>query len=72
MSGGGAIEPMIGTGCKGLDGDDFYFLEEGGGGVNGRLDLVGVVSGFMNSFESQIFESRKIEFRFTYHYFAFV
>jgi hypothetical protein len=68
MIGGVAIVPMIGTGCKGLDGDafnGFFFLENGGGGGNGVLDLVGVVSGFMNSFEFQTFESRKIEFRFT-------
>jgi hypothetical protein len=70
MSGGGAIEPMIGTGCKVLGDDDLSFLEEGGG--NDGLDMVGFVSGFMNSFESQTFKSRKIEFRFTYHYFAFV
>jgi hypothetical protein len=62
---GGAIVPMIGTGYKGLDDDDFFFLEKGGGGGNGGnggLDLVGVVSGFMNSFESQTLESHKIKF----------
>jgi hypothetical protein len=56
MSGGGAIKPMIVTGCKVLVGDAFSFLEEGGGnGGNGGLDLVGVVSGFLNSFDSQTF-----------------
>jgi hypothetical protein len=72
MRGGGAIEPTIGTGCKLLGCGALSFLEEGGGGGNGGLDLVGVVSGFMKSFESQTFESRKIEFCFTYHSFAFV
>jgi hypothetical protein len=63
---------MIGTGCKGLGGDAFFFLEEGGGGGHGGLALVGVVSGFINLFESQTFESRNLESRFTHHSFAFV
>jgi hypothetical protein len=72
MRGGGAIKPMIGTGCKVLGGNAFFFLEVGGGGGNGDLDLVGVVSGLVNSFESQTFQSHKIKCCFTYHHFAFV